>query len=537
VREAILKFDNLRSVIIEKLLEQFPSIKNAKVHRHALWILGEHCASAAEIGSVVEQVKEGLGKLPIVDDEISRASASQDDKEGEEEASKGSSVSRTMVTVDGTYATQSAFTASAGASVDAEARPILRTYLMKGDFFIGTAIGSTLAKLALKFLDANQDDKQVNILFAESMLMLASIIHYGKSGMPEKPITEDDLDRLSIHVRVLAERNPVTRNIFVAECRKAVTSMLEGSKQLEEYGKGDEKKVVAVQADDSISFMQLFTKADQSAAENQFEVSLLQAIGTSSISKNDEKDALSSKLNKVTQLTGFSDPIYAEAYVNVNQYDIVLDVLIVNQTTDTLQNVTLELATLGDLKLVEKPSPVMLAAHDFSNIKASVKVASTENGIIFGNIVYDVSGGSGDRNCVVLNDIHIDIMDYIVGANFTDQEFRAMWAEFEWENKVAVNTNITETRAYLDHIIKYTGMKCLTPEKAISGECGFLAANLYAKSIFGEDALANLSIEKPHDGDADTPVVGHIRIRAKSQGMALSLGDKINLSQKKVPGK
>ena len=50
---------------------------------------------------------------------------------------------------------------------------------------------------------------------------------------------------------------------------------------------------------------------------------------------------------QVAQLTGFSDPIYAEAYVNVNQYDIVLDVLIVNQTADTLQNVTLELATLG----------------------------------------------------------------------------------------------------------------------------------------------------------------------------------------------
>ena len=57
----------------------------------------------------------------------------------------------------------------------------------------------------------------------------------------------------------------------------------------------------------------------------------------------------------MTQLTGFSDPVYAEAYVNVNQYDIVLDVLIVNQTSDTLQACTLELATLGDLKLVEKP--------------------------------------------------------------------------------------------------------------------------------------------------------------------------------------
>ena len=39
--------------------------------------------------------------------------------------------------------------------------------------------------------------------------------------------------------------------------------------------------------------------------------------------------------------------MYAEAYVNVNQYDIVLDVLVVNQTADTLQGLTLELATLG----------------------------------------------------------------------------------------------------------------------------------------------------------------------------------------------
>jgi len=89
---------------------------------------------------------------------------------------------------------------------------------------------------------------------------------------------------------------------------------------------------------------------------------------------------------QVTQLTGLSDPVYAEALVHVNQYDIVLDVLVVNQTDDTLQNCTLELATLGDLKLVEKPQPVVLAPRDFCNIKANVKVASTENGIIFGNI-------------------------------------------------------------------------------------------------------------------------------------------------------
>jgi hypothetical protein len=43
----------------------------------------------------------------------------------------------------------------------------------------------------------------------------------------------------------------------------------------------------------------------------------------------------------------------------------------------------------------------------------------------------------------------------------------------------------------------------------------------------GEDALANLSIEKQPDGK----VQGFIRIRSKAQGIALSLGDKINLHQ------
>ena len=51
-------------------------------------------------------------------------------------------------------------------------------------------------------------------------------------------------------------------------------------------------------------------------------------------------------------------------------------------------------------------------------------------------LVYDVSGAASDRNCVVLSDIHIDIMDYIQPASCTEAEFRQMWAEFEWENKV-----------------------------------------------------------------------------------------------------
>jgi coatomer subunit beta len=98
-----------------------------------------------------------------------------------------------------------------------------------------------------------------------------------------------------------------------------------------------------------------------------------------------------------------------------------IDVLIVNQTTDTLQNLTLEFATLGDLKLVERPSPCTMGPRSFQSIRANIKVSSTETGVIFGNIVYD-GPGTADTHVVVLNDIHIDIMDYINPATCDEQQ-------------------------------------------------------------------------------------------------------------------
>ncbi|XP_005097165.1 coatomer subunit beta [Aplysia californica] len=526
IREAVQRFDQLRPLVIRKLLDVFGTIKSMKIHRAALWILGEYCTSSDDIQSVMTLVRQSLGDIPIVDDEIKKTAG----EVKEDEMQMGGNVQR-LVAADGTYVTQSAFSTTTVAKK--EEVPPLRKDMMDGDFFIGAALATSLTKLALKFIAITQDKKRQNAFVAEAMLIMATIIHLGKSGLSTKPITDDDVDRIAVCLRVLAERSDMMNEIFNTACRGSLSLMLaakiEEEKQLQQAAG---RKEVKVHADDPISFAQLINRSDQAGGENVFELTLSQALGGNA--KRDGDPLGASKLNKVTQLTGFSDPVYAEAYVNVNQFDIVLDVLIVNQTADTLQNLTLELATLGDLKLVEKPQPLTLAPHDFCNTKANVKVTSTENGIIFGNIVYDVSGAASDRNCVVLNDIHIDIMDYIVPASCTDTEFRQMWAEFEWENKVTVNTNISDLREYLEHVMSCTNLKCLTPEKALSGDCGFMAANMYARSIFGEDVLANLSIEKPFHLGKEAPVQGHVRIRAKSQGMALSMGDKINLSQKKA---
>jgi len=147
-------------------------------------------------------------------------------------------------------------------------------------------------------------------------------------------------------------------------------------------------------------------------------------------------------------LTGFSDPIYAEAYVKIHGFDIMLglsyyfhivipyknikrftDVLLVNQTSNTLQNLCVDFATLGGLKIVERPTVYTVAPHGFQNIKATIKVSSTETGVIFGSILWD--GPDLSEQAVILSDIHVDIMDYIKPTYCTEAQVLVVLSTFD----------------------------------------------------------------------------------------------------------
>lgn len=518
VREAFERLPQLHTDMLRKLLDGISLVKSSKVLRASWWIIGEFARKETDIKAAFTEILKGVGTLPILDSELHEMTASEDDKPTEETKV----VTKTRITADGTYATESVYTATPK-TVKAE-KPVLRQNILAGEWFLGCVLATALTKMALRYAQLENVAQPARYsTLAHAMFVISSIIRVGKSTLPTTQIDADSLERMMNCLRVLSQPTPELTKIFSVDCHATFVTMLNSTSVNEDDAKAtlDKKKHVEVQADDLINFRALRVR-EENELEDSYALNLTRATGQEKEKKSE------SKLSKVFQLSGFSDPLYAEAYVHVNQYDIFLDVIVVNQTPDTLQNLTIELATLGDLKLTEKATSHTLGPHDFCNIKANVKVSSTETGIIFGNIVYDTTGANSDRNCVILNDIHIDIMDYITPAVCTEIEFRAMWEEFEWENKVTVRTAIPSLRSYLDHLVKNTNMRCLTPESALEGDCDFLAANLYARSVFGEDALANLSIEKGTDG----AIIGHIRIRSKTQGIALSLGDKITQNQK-----
>jgi len=134
-----------------------------------------------------------------------------------------------------------------------------------------------------------------------------------------------------------------------------------------------EKLSLVSQADDLINVRQLKGKnaTDEDIVDSE-ESDLSRALGSITSVSSD----ISSTLHRVYQLTGFSDPIYAEAHLTVQSYDIVLDLLIVNQTNQILQNVSVELHTSGDLKVVERPAVHTLAAFASQRLQSTIKLSS-----------------------------------------------------------------------------------------------------------------------------------------------------------------
>jgi len=188
---------------------------------------------------------------------------------------------------------------------------------------------------------------------------------------------------------------------------------------------------------------------------------------------------------------------------------------------------SLELSTEDELNILERPSPFSLGPYGKRNVKTSIKVTSTETATIFGCISYDIAGTTITEKTIMLNDIYIDVIDYLYPETVDNETFREMWSEFIWENKVYVNTDKSDLKTYVEFISKATNMNILSLE--MDQDIGFLTANLYAKSVFGEHALANVSIEINQG-----KVEGFIRLRAKKQGVAHSLGEKMAKAQKEV---
>lgn len=272
--------------------------------------------------------------------------------------------------------------------------PLHHLIVNSGDFFLSSVLATTLTKLVIRSytaLDINIVAK--NSFCTEVLQILVGLLKLGNTEVPKSQIDPDSQARICLCMKTLASPSvhEFARKAFLEDCRLSFASLLLEQRREKDAREAKKEKKVEIQADDLITLHHLVGKKQGNEGFKDVEaLDLIKAtgfinepVGKLSLGHVTSEDSTfgvpylsdeGSRLARLFQLTGWSDPVYAEAYINMQQYDIVLEVLILNRTSDTLHNVSLELSTMGDLKLCERPQNYTVGPFDSVQIKADIKV-------------------------------------------------------------------------------------------------------------------------------------------------------------------
>ncbi|KAF1743904.1 hypothetical protein MXB_2401 [Myxobolus squamalis] len=478
VRAIICAHPETKDCVFEQIFVVINSFTDPDSFRLCLWILASCATRVDQIEKIVSSINVLLVatpdcRLPIEKDIIKEKPKVQ------------------LTTVDGSYLTQPSLSAfSQPTSPNSLNMPLLNRFLSEGHTYICSSIATVLSKIVAlhhKLAPINSNNKNYDDIDIQRTLSVINILVSG--------VNAETLDSF------LVESDLCTRD-YVNYSKKTETSQL--------------KQIVAQDLKEEdvwgISFSSIINSNEVVKKENLYNQSLLAATGKIAEIIEDNIG------NKVIPLTGLSDPIYAEAFIKISNFDVAFDVLVVNQTNDFVENVTLELRTQGEYKILSKSPPIVLSSLKFANIQACMRVTSSDCNVIFGTITYDTSGANRDSFSVILDEIRLDLTETSTNCYCSPDEFQNSWINFEWENKVTITTLLTDFPKLVDLVHTKTHMVQIVPNSELKDSCRYMVVNMYIKNRFGDEALANLSMEKQIESDK---IIGQVRIRAKTQTMAL----------------
>ncbi|EEA05784.1 coatomer beta subunit protein, putative [Cryptosporidium muris RN66] len=584
LREMVISHPNLHSEITQKLLCQLVYIQFSKPIRTCLWIISEYKGHDKEsIQKIVDMIYKLLIPLPL----HIKCNHRTDESKIEKIENNSNVVTKTIILEDGSYATQDIINHSIentskidninNFNIDNE------SYLRKlitndNDLLLIACLGVSLIKI---ILIPTYNNNEINLpihTYNQALYMIVCFLKYSINEKSSGGYMNDTTRRLR---QCLHTIKSIYNNIESGGSNEPTSNIIKLRDELFSTGDnlnfdnssqtisqiGDEYEVqhepIKVrQPFTTLNFRQLKEKVmlsgydllqvedDIDQYEDPFKICTKNPNNTDIIDCN--------SLKRIYPITGLDDPVYIEVIVQVQQHDVLLELIIMNRANTALQNIQIEIYPYGNLQIVEKPQNINhLDPSEVVHLYSTVQVQSIETGILFGFVTFQLkpSGNSQlntniySNDTVVLNEINIDLIDFISCKTIPPSLFRQLWAEFEWENKIPIHTFCTSFVHFLKFIMSQTKLSLIgvNPNdindtdsyiNKMSENSSFFAANLYSKSIFGEDALVNISLEKQHtsnNSNENKTIIGTVRIRSRTQGIALSLGDRIVSIQRKIP--
>ncbi|GET88195.1 coatomer beta subunit, putative [Leishmania tarentolae] len=566
IKVVLLSQPELRLDTMKKLSDIFPMMTSSPVIRTSLWMFGAYAPSAEGVLQTIRMLKDAVAPLPFeAPKRVSVDAASLNATvTGNKATSQSNMRAVTTVLEDGTYVTTYTTSTSAPAATTRSGHTEgdnngvsssgLRSALLRGDYFLAAALASTLTKLVVQLFTGEAkgsvDVETRNTAQSDALAILREVLRYGTEVSSPHPINADTNEHLLLNIELLS--NPQAS--FMGDVLHASLEALERAERRSEREAGNADGGGAATASASAAAAVQLNAIDTPVLFSQlsegkdavFELEAgTEGPGAAAKDESSERKAqlFLKKLEDTMPLSGFNDPVYCEASITVHQFDVSVDWLLVNCTSKQLTNLTIELVSLGGMKLCERPQTYTLNPHETIAVRTSLKVSATESGVIYGTVLYDAPN---NQHCsFILNDIHVDIMNYIHPGPCSSAAFREKWGIFDWENKIAVSTTKRDLTSLVRFIVQELNMQLLEPYELEQQEehdlnlellptseenekCAYVSCNLYAQTVFGEDALANVSVES----DGKGVVSGVIRIRSNTQNIAYGIGEKLNMLQK-----
>lgn len=372
----------------------------------------------------------------------------------------------TIVSEDGTYVTK---------TQPVNEQPNLKSMLQKGDSYLALSLVSALIKFKLRGSTVNNIDQVVNCIL----------------GFPGIEKNARDICNLWLSVAS-------TKSISNLLEKSSRDSFYERSMSLK-TPKVEEVKIV--EADEPLQFSVLLGQTD-SVPETKTEVTTL----------------------PIFQVTGPSDSIYVEVDCSLRKFDRVYHFYVYNRTNSTLTNILFEFTPIGNVSILQRNDLMSLAPNQKGTFDLPVMISSSSCGTLFGAVSFDFAGASGnDHQLLPLSPIEIDPFYCFEATPISQPSFREKWSESVWERKIDITTEETDLLKYLDHISSDYHFSVITPMKQLevtAKYAGFIAANLFTRSIFNDEVEANLSAKI----DSTQKITGFIRIRTPDERLAFLFG-------------
>ena len=373
----------------------------------------------------------------------------------------------TVVSADGTYATKTLNVSNRN----------LRVILAEGDAYLALSIISALIRLKLRGANVENIQQTIN-----------SILNFTGVEKNARDICQ---------LWVSAANTSGLKNLLAQAAKDSFESRRDIAKQ--KAGANADVKLVA--ATDSMQFSVLLNTVEPVPV----------------------KETQTTEL-PIIQLTGPSDSLYVEASCTLRKFDRVFHFLMYNRTNSTLTNVLFEFTTVGAVSILQRNDMLSMAPNESLTFDLPVMISSGSCGTLFGAVSFDFAGAGGnDHQLLPLSPIEINPFYCFEPTSISQASFREKWEALTWERNLDIRTDERDLVRYLHSIAERTNCAIITPKQQIevtSKSANFIAANLYTRSLFGEEVGINISAKL----DASEKITGFVRIRAQIEKLAYLFG-------------